>query len=270
MSRKPIMRTPNILDDVLVPTIVEDRGELRRRLHFDYDAIDADNRRAVQDAAVDILASGVRIQESVAAIGRRLLEVKALLPHGQWEEWLHVEFALSAQSARRMIQVAQNLDLKALKLSGLQPSVLYLLAADSTPDAARQAVSEAAAGGMRMSVAEARRIIAEHKQAQATADRDYGDEEEGLVIDIVPEASHRAAAQVPDGREALLEDFAAQMTEMLDGLTLWGQATGRHTETGEAERGLRRLLAITQRELALLRGEDVEREAWLPDGADTG
>jgi len=169
-----------------------------------------------------------------------------------------------------MIQVAQNLDLKTLKLSGLQPSVLYLLAADSTPDAARQAVSEAAAGGMRMSVAEARRIIAEHKQAQAAAEDEYGDDEEGVVIDIVPDASHWAAAQVPDGREVLLEDFAAQMTEMLDGLTLWGQATGRHTETGEAERGLRRLLAITQRELALLRGEEIEREAWLPDGADTG
>ena len=270
MSRKPTMRTPNILDDVLVPTVVEDRGELRRRLHFDYDAIDADNRRAVQDAAVDILASGVRIQESVAAIGRRLLEVKALLPHGQWEEWLHVEFALSAQSARRMIQVAQNLDLKTLKLSGLQPSVMYLLAADSTPETARQAVSEAAAGGMRVTVAEARRIIAAHKQAQAAADGLSGDEEEGVVIDVVPEVSYRAAAQAPDGREALLEDFAAQMAEMLDGLTLWGQATGRHTETGEAERGLRKLLAVTQRELALLRGEEIEREGWIPDGADTG
>jgi hypothetical protein len=40
----------------------------------------------------------------------------------------------------------------------------------------------------------------------------------------------------------------------------WAELTGRFTCTGEAERGLRKLLDLTRRELAVLRGEPVE--AW--------
>ena len=59
------------------------------------------------------------------------------------------------------------------------------------------------------------------------------------------------------GREARLEMFAAQFEVVLAGMMEWGDLTGRHTLTGEAERGLRKLLDVTRRELGLLKGEEV-------------
>jgi hypothetical protein len=49
-------------------------------------------------------------------------------------------------------------------------------------------------------------------------------------------------------------------TEYLDGsLRRWGDLTGRHLATAEAKRGLRKMLEITEQELALLGGEGVEK-----------
>ena len=82
MSRQP---TPaNILADVLTADVATpDRTALRNRLRWDYSQVAPVDRKAVEDAAVDILANGQRMQQSVIAIGERLIAVKRLLDHGQ-------------------------------------------------------------------------------------------------------------------------------------------------------------------------------------------
>lgn len=62
----------------------------------------------------------------------------------------------------------------------------------------------------------------------------------------------------PDERVEQLRMYVQQFETVLAGMKRWGDLTGRHAVTGEAERGLRKLLEITQRELAALEGEDAD------------
>ena len=75
MNRQP---TPaNILDNILTTDVAPDRTALRSRLRWDYAQVAPVDRKAVEDAAVDILANGQRVQQvmqqSSVAIGERLL-----------------------------------------------------------------------------------------------------------------------------------------------------------------------------------------------------
>jgi len=138
----------------------EERKQVRTQLQWDYGQVPALHRRAVEDAAVEILVSGRKMQQSVLVIGQRLSEVKRLLDHGQFGDWCEREFAMNVRTAQRMMSVAANLDGKSDKLSHLGTSVLYLIGADSTPEPVREAViAQAEASGRSPSVAEVRKSI---------------------------------------------------------------------------------------------------------------
>lgn len=158
MERKA---TPDILGSVLAadPEVAE-RSEVRRKLTWDYDQVSPLHRRTVEDAAVEILISGRRMQQSVMVIGQRLNEVKGLLDHGQFTDWCEREFGMNVRTAQRMMSVATNLEGKSDKLSHLGTSVLYLIGADSTPEPVREAVmAQAATVGKSPTVAEVKQSI---------------------------------------------------------------------------------------------------------------
>jgi hypothetical protein len=77
-----------------------------------------------------------RTAEDVIAIGQDLLAVKEELEHGQFQDWLKAEFDMSYPTANNFMNVAKRFgtDEKSLKFRDLSISVLYLLAAPSTPD----------------------------------------------------------------------------------------------------------------------------------------
>lgn len=163
MSRQP---TPaNILADVLTADVATpDRTALRNRLRWDYSQVAPVDRKAVEDAAVDILANGQRMQQSVIAIGERLIAVKRLLDHGQFGDWCDTEFSMSIRTAQNLMNVAREFSGKNETVSLLTDSAMYLLAAPSTPPAAReQAIDEAQATGKSPTKERVREIIAEHK-----------------------------------------------------------------------------------------------------------
>lgn len=99
----------------------------------------------------------------IVEIGVALLQVKELLDHGQFEAWLQQEFAWTERTARNFMSVAERF--KSEKFSDLYvaPSVLYLLAAPSTPQAAVDEFFKRARGGERITVEGARSLIVEHK-----------------------------------------------------------------------------------------------------------
>lgn len=69
--------------------------------------------------------------------------------------------------------------------------------------------------------------------------------------------------RVVSEREAELQRWWVRLIGMQSDLHNWADLTGRHVATGECERGLRKMLEITERELAILRGEVVEEsEGW--------
>jgi len=107
---------------------------------------------------------GKRVVGDVSEIGRRLSECKKLVGHGNWLPWLDREFGWTDKTAENFINVHklagkfENFSNLELPLSGL-----YLLAAPSTPQKARDEIIERAEAGEKLPVAEVNRTVEKHK-----------------------------------------------------------------------------------------------------------
>jgi hypothetical protein len=104
-------------------------------------------RAEVRDATVRIKLRMSRTAADIIEIGRDLILVKDKLEHGQFLRWIEAEFGMHEQSARRFMHVAQRFGGKSNTVLDLQPSVLYALAAPSTPDEVVEEVGERVANG---------------------------------------------------------------------------------------------------------------------------
>jgi hypothetical protein len=126
----------------------------------------ATKAQALAAHADAIRTIGRRIIADVIEIGKRLVEAKGLVGHGGWLPWLNREFGWSDKTAENFMNVHRLTKFE--KFSNLadltiDASALYLLAAPSTPDEARDAVIERAKAGETITVAETKRVIAEAK-----------------------------------------------------------------------------------------------------------
>ena len=157
MTRQP---TPDVLGQVLGP--VDDTKLIRSQLRYDYDQLGAVGP-AVQEHAVAIKTHERKANEAVIETGRHLIAVKESLQHGQWEDWLRVEFAMTDRTARTMMTIAERFDGKTEKISVLGTSVLGLLASPSVPDTVVEKVIDVAATEGKVSVTRAKQIIQHQK-----------------------------------------------------------------------------------------------------------
>lgn len=115
---------------------------------FDYTALDASTSQFVQQQTGEIRGLMKRTVESIFEIGQRLIVVKEKLGHGRFGSWLETEFEWSQDTASNFINVAKKFG-KFPNFSefDMAASALYMLAAPSTPDAARdEALARAKAG----------------------------------------------------------------------------------------------------------------------------
>jgi hypothetical protein len=110
-----------------------------------------------------------RIVSDVAEIGRRLLDVKRIVGHGNWLPWLDREFGWSEDTAERFIRVhefveglSDSASVRNLVLN-LPVSSVYLLAAPSTPEAAKTEILKRAEAGEQVTAAETKRVVAAAK-----------------------------------------------------------------------------------------------------------
>lgn len=116
---------------------------------FDYANLDAPTSQFVQQQTGEIRGLMKRTVESIFEIGQRLITVKKRLGHGRFGSWLETEFDWDERTARRFMSVAENLKNKSDTVTdgNFAPSALYILAAPSTPEAARdEAFARAKAG----------------------------------------------------------------------------------------------------------------------------
>ena len=144
--------------------LLRNAGGLQNSLRYNYNEISPEHREAVKEAAIDIRQRTKRASDDILQIGARLCEVKALLPHGQFQNWAEDEFGMSKRTAQNLMNVAQRFLDKSETVSFLGTSVLYLLASPSIPGAAIDAVVEYAQANGAPTKAETQRIIAEHKE----------------------------------------------------------------------------------------------------------
>ena len=119
---------------------------------------------ALAEHATAIRALGKRVVDDVIEIGRHLSEAREIAGHGNWLPWLEREFGWSRQTADRLIQVFEASG-KLPNLSNLEIPVsgLYLLAAPSTPEAARTEIAKRSRAGEALPVAEVKAIVEKAK-----------------------------------------------------------------------------------------------------------
>jgi hypothetical protein len=132
--------------------------------------------RTDDDPELDEYAAAIHAigKRSAFEIGKILIAAKARARPGRWLPWLEREFGWTARTAQRMMSVAEKND----KLSHLAvpPSALYLLAAQSIPDEAIDAIEERSKQGERLSLAEVKRMIAEAEARDAHEEDEEDDD----------------------------------------------------------------------------------------------
>jgi len=92
---------------------------------FDYDALSPETRQFVQQKTDEIHGQLKRTAEGI---------IKKEIGHGKYEQWLSSEFQMSLSTALKFTQVAARFGDKSVNFTDLSASVLYELAAPSTPD----------------------------------------------------------------------------------------------------------------------------------------
>ena len=137
---------------------------------FDYSELDTETSSVVQQRTDEIRALMRRTAEDIIAIGRKLIEVKARLGHGQFLAWLEAEFGWHRGTANRFMQVADAFSaVEMSQIATFAASALYLLAAPATPETARAEALERAAAGEAITHSLARGILARHQAFPLTA-----------------------------------------------------------------------------------------------------
>lgn len=134
---------------------------------FDYDRLDAETALFVQQQTSEIKGLFKQTIENIIAIGQRLNQVKECLPHGQWLDWLAGEFSWTDRTARNYMQVAEGFKSENFADLNIAASALYLLAAPSTAEEAREEAISRAQAGERITVNAARNLRDKYTLAQA-------------------------------------------------------------------------------------------------------
>src|SRR5271168_2085147 len=142
------------------------------------------NEIALAEHAAVIRALGKRVIGDIIEIGRRLTDAKEKVGHGNWLPWLDREFGWSDSTALRYMQAHQFATDKSVTVTDLSLKSLYLLAAPSTPEAARDEVIERSEAGEHLTPA----------QIKETIDKAVNVEIEAKLQTVRAEADEREAA----------------------------------------------------------------------------
>lgn len=76
---------------------------------FDYTILDNDTAKLAKESAIEIKAREKAIWENIIEIGNKLIEVKKVLPHGQFETWLKIEFGWDKSTSSRYMKIAEEI-----------------------------------------------------------------------------------------------------------------------------------------------------------------
>lgn len=150
---------------VLIPIGVQE-GQIAL---FDYERLEVQHREPIRVAAEEIRHYFRGAVESYIKIGAKLKEVQPLFPSIKaFDAWFEVEFRGSQRTAYNLIRLHDQfaqVENHLMEQVGL--GVLYELAANSVPQAARETVLKLAGDGKKVTKPIARTIIEQAKAAEA-------------------------------------------------------------------------------------------------------
>ena len=161
---------------------------------FNYGQLAPVEAAEVRAASERIKIRMKRTAEDIVAIGQDLIATKERLGHGRFGEWIAAEFDMSDMTAKRLMQVADRFG-KSNILFDFKPSILYSLAAPSTPDEVVGKVIEAKQAGESVTTADVKKWKEEAQIARAEA------EQERLARIQQQEAEEKAQQTLARARE---------------------------------------------------------------------
>ena len=137
---------------------------------FDYQKLDSQTSLVIQQRTGEIKERLQRSAQDIWEIGKCLAEVREKLKYGQFQAWLKSEFDWSRRMAYNFIQVYETFDSRAnLAQVSLASSVLYLLAAPSTPQEVREEVLHQAKEGQKVTYSKVREALKVGKTSSESA-----------------------------------------------------------------------------------------------------
>lgn len=144
---------------------------------FDYTELDRETRDTIQQNTTEIKSLMRRTSQDIIHIGQKLRAVKQQLEHGRFRKWLKAEFDWSVSASTKFIQVSEQFKCVNFTHLNIANSALYLLAAPSTPEAARQEALRRASLGETITYSKAKVITQQYKKV-------IQPESESITIDI--------------------------------------------------------------------------------------
>jgi hypothetical protein len=133
---------------------------------FDYSSLDAETRIVVQQRASEIKSLMHRTMQDILDIGRKFAEVRELLRHnkaGGFEGWIEAE-GWKTRTVYNLIYIHESFaNFAEIARLDMLVTVLFALAAPSTPKSAREEAVKLASEGQKLTVKDAKQIIASHK-----------------------------------------------------------------------------------------------------------
>ncbi|ACC81530.1 DUF3102 domain-containing protein [Nostoc punctiforme] len=128
-----------------------------------YPNLNAETLALVQEHTHEIKVLIRRTAEDIINIGQRLIEVKKFLGHGNFTNWLKVEFNWSISTATKFMHVAEHLKFVNFTNLNISASALYIIAAPSTSKEARAEVLKRAVIGENITYTQAKEIVNKYK-----------------------------------------------------------------------------------------------------------
>jgi hypothetical protein len=130
------------------------------------------NDEFLREAAARIRQRMARTAKDIVEIGRELIAVRDRVGRGNFLPWIAREFGMSDQTAYRFIHVAKNMADQIPHGVEFPPAVLYALAAPSTPEEVRTEITERAAAGETVTLADVQSSVEAAKNANAAVKAD--------------------------------------------------------------------------------------------------
>lgn len=148
-----------------------DISDLRPQIQFDYSNLDRTTCQFILQKTGEIRTLMRRTAQDIFLIGKKLIEIKERLEHGHFLEWLEAEFAWSDRTARNFMRVAEVFKMETISDLQFAPSALYILAASSIPERAREEAVDRALKGETISKKTAQEIKQKYTRTQELSEK---------------------------------------------------------------------------------------------------
>jgi hypothetical protein len=137
-----------------------------QQTEFDYSQLQPKTAEWARDIALRVRETVRQGISVIISVGKDLIEVKQQLPHGQFAQWIELEFGWTRRTVENFMNVAVQFGDKSEIISHLDiaPTAAYMLAAPSTPSAAREEVIHLAQKGERITSSVVKEVVTQFRK----------------------------------------------------------------------------------------------------------